>query len=130
MKFGKLKAIGHNIAHSLGSGVGLPIGIYQTDVFGEATQSPEGYILVDFLAGTSSGGPVSERLAKAILLYREALHELCLSHGTEAAFFSELSARYFVSLNGWQYLVIVSDQSGHCSVDEFNWLHGKNETQQ
>jgi hypothetical protein len=46
-------AIGHNIADSLGSGVGLPIGVYFTDVFGEASRLPEGFIVIDFLTGKS-----------------------------------------------------------------------------
>lgn len=35
MKFDTLRSIGHNIADSLGSGIGLLIGVYEMDVFGE-----------------------------------------------------------------------------------------------
>lgn len=33
MKFGVLRSIGHNIADSLASGIGLMIGVYTTNVF-------------------------------------------------------------------------------------------------
>ena len=36
MKFDELRSIGHNIADSLASGIGLLIGYYQMDIFGEA----------------------------------------------------------------------------------------------
>jgi hypothetical protein len=47
MKFGTLKSIGHNIAESLASGIGMMIGVYEMDVFGEAAAAPQGYIEVD-----------------------------------------------------------------------------------
>ena len=55
MKFNELKSIGHNIADSLASGIGLLTGDYDFDVFGEAAGSPEGFILVDLLTGTWAG---------------------------------------------------------------------------
>jgi hypothetical protein len=54
MKFGTLKSIGHNVADSLASGVGLMIGVYEMDVFGEVTSTPEGFIEVDFLTGDTT----------------------------------------------------------------------------
>lgn len=42
MKFDTLRSIGHNIADSLGSGIGLLIGVYEMDVFGEAAGAPDG----------------------------------------------------------------------------------------
>ncbi len=33
MKLGELKSLGHNIADSLASGVGVLIGVYVTDIF-------------------------------------------------------------------------------------------------
>ncbi|HEY3656027.1 MAG TPA: hypothetical protein VGL34_13765 [Steroidobacteraceae bacterium] len=56
MKFKQLEAIGHHIADSLGSGVGLPIGVYFTDVFGEASRLPEGFIMIDFLTAKATTG--------------------------------------------------------------------------
>lgn len=42
MKFDELKSIGHNIADALGSGIGLMISVYEMDVNGEASATPEG----------------------------------------------------------------------------------------
>ena len=80
MKHNQLRAIGHNIADSLASGVCLLIGCYDIDVIGEARKSSEGFITVDFLKGITSGGPASETLAKAVTLYRGALLTLCERH--------------------------------------------------
>src|SRR3954468_13442194 len=94
MKFGTLKSIGHNIADSLAGGIGMMIGVYEMDVFGEAAATPEGFIEVDFLSGQSSGGKSSPELARALKLYAEALPGLCRRHGIDAAAFRRLSARY------------------------------------
>ena len=51
MKFGVLQSIVHNAADSLGSGIGLIVGVYEMDIYGEAGRSPEGAIKVDFLTG-------------------------------------------------------------------------------
>jgi hypothetical protein len=56
VKFRHLESIAHNVADSLGSGIGMLVGRYEMDIFGEANRSPEGFIVVDFLTGTSSGG--------------------------------------------------------------------------
>ena len=125
MKIGKLKSIAHNIADSLASGIGLLIGHYDMDVFGEAARSPEGYIIVDFLTGTSSGGQPSESLARAISLYGAALHDLCEKHGTEVSAFRELTARYSLDHYGQRFVVTVEDQNGQRSVDEFRGRPGK-----
>ncbi|MEZ2132771.1 MULTISPECIES: hypothetical protein [unclassified Sinorhizobium] len=119
MKFGELKSIGHNIAASLASGVGLMIGIYGMDVFGEAAKNSEGYILVDFIAGTSSGAQPSDSLAKAISLYARALDELCQRHGIRADAFRELKARYTPDSHGGRLTVMVQDQKGRRSTDEY-----------
>ena len=125
MKFGELKSIGHNIADSLASGIGLLIGHYDMDVFSEAAHSPEGYIVVDFLTGTSSGAQPSESLARAIYLYGAALQDLCEKHGTNASAFRELSARYSLDSLGRRFVVTVEDQNGRRSVDEFRGFPGK-----
>jgi hypothetical protein len=56
MKFDELRSIGHNIADSLASGIGLLIGFYDMNIFHEAHRSREGFITVDFLTGKTSGG--------------------------------------------------------------------------
>ena len=48
MKHAERRAIVHNVADSLGSGIGLMIGHYEMDVYGDAQRSPEGAITVDF----------------------------------------------------------------------------------
>jgi hypothetical protein len=49
MKHAELRSIVHNVADSLASGIGLMIGVYNSDTFGEAARSPSGLITVDFL---------------------------------------------------------------------------------
>ena len=119
MKFGELTSIGHNIADSFACGNGFLIGFYGMDVFGEAAKSPEGYILVDFIAGTSSGAQPSASLAKAISLYAQALDELCQRHGIRADAFRELKVRYLLDVRGSRFVVTVEDQNGRRSTDEY-----------
>ncbi|KGE00994.1 hypothetical protein [Rhizobium sp. YS-1r] len=128
MKFGKLKSIGHNIADSLASGIGLMIGVYETDVFGESAKSPEGYILVDFIAGTSSGAQPSASLARAIDLYAQALDDLCQRHGVRADAFRVLTARYSVDRHGCRFVVTVVDHNGRSSTDEYLGTPGRRVT--
>lgn len=125
MKFGELKSIGHNIADSFASGTGLLIGYYEMNVFAEAANSPEGYILVNFITGTSSGARPSAALAKAVSLYSEALSGLCERHGIDVGAFSELKARYSVDPHGRRFVVTVQNQDGRRSVDEYFGVPGK-----
>ena len=119
MKFDELRSIAHNVADSLASGVGLLIGVYEMDIFGEAHRSAEGFITVDFLTGRSSGAKPSPSLARAIRFYRVGLADLCKKHGTSPAAFQELTARYSVGAGRRHILVTIADQRGHRSVDEY-----------
>jgi hypothetical protein len=128
MKFDDLRSIGHNVAHSLASGIGLMIGTYEMDVFGEASRSAEGFIAVDFLTGQSEGGAVSAYLARAIELYREGLTDLCERHSTMPSVFRTLTARYAMAVDGGHFWVTVEDQSGHRAVDEYVGVSGRRVT--
>jgi hypothetical protein len=120
MKFDTLRSIGHNIADSLACGNGFPIGFYFTEIFREARQSPEGFIIVNFLTGKVTGGRASSSLADAIVLYSDALAELCRKHKTSPAAFRELSAHYSTSLHGEPYVIVtVEDHQGHRAADEY-----------
>jgi hypothetical protein len=119
MKFDELRSIAHNISDSLASGVGLPIGVYGTDIFGEARRSTDGFITVDFLTGTSVGGRPSPLLAEAIAQYRNALTCLCVKHRTSVAAFRKLTTRYSKHLDVPRFVVTVEDIRGRRSVDEY-----------
>jgi hypothetical protein len=66
MKHGALTSIAHNIADSMGSGIGFMIGLWDMAIYTEAAKSPNGYITVDLMTGAVSGGPTSQNLTKAI----------------------------------------------------------------
>jgi hypothetical protein len=119
MKFDELRSIGHNIADSLGGGVSFLVHEYELDVFGDASRSPEGFITVNFLTGTSGGGQPSPVLAEAIPKFRDALGTLCEKHGTTAAVFRKLTARYSMGAYGRRVVVTVEDKGGRRSVDEY-----------
>ena len=42
VKHGQLRGVAHDVADSFVSGIGLPIGFYVTDVFGEAGKTSQG----------------------------------------------------------------------------------------
>jgi hypothetical protein len=126
MQFGKLKSIGHNIAHSLASGIGLMIGTYEMDIFGEAKSSNEGFINVDFLNATATGGAISTGLAKAILLYRDALPSMCAKHGLEFGVIKTLQVRYAVDpVYGRHFTVKIESISGKSAVDRYAGFSGE-----
>ena len=125
MKFGVLKSIGHNIADSLASGIGLMIGYYPTDVFGEAARTPEGYLDVDFLTGSCLNAQPSPSLAGALGHYREALGKMCEQMGAEPADFRELVVRFSGLGHGVQFLVTVEDQKGRRASDLYVGIYGR-----
>src|SRR5687768_9835920 len=115
MKFGTLKSIGHNIASSLASGIGLMIGVYEMNVFGEAAAAPEGFIEVDFLTGHSTGGKASPELERVLNLYAEALPDLCKRQGADVSDFVHLSARYWGQPRFERFAVTIEDRNGRRS---------------
>jgi hypothetical protein len=125
MKHDELRSIAHNIADSLASGIGLLIGVYDMDVFGEAARSPERFITVDFLTGEISSGQPSESLAKAAMLYCEALPRLCAKHGTSVSAFRELVACYYGGGLRTRFVVTIEDEAGRRSSTEYGATPGQ-----
>ena len=119
MKIGVLRAISHNVADSLGCGIGLLIGVYDLNVFGEAMRSPGGVICIDFLAGTATRGKVSRRLAAAIAKYRDVLPVLCAKSRASIEDFRTLTACYSSDTFNRRIVVRVRDRRGRCCVDEY-----------
>jgi hypothetical protein len=119
MKFNVLRAIGHNIADSLASGIGMLIGIYEMDIFGEARRSPDRCITVDFLSGKAVSGHVSLPLSRAIARYGNALAEFCSKHGASPSDFRVLTACYSSDIFGPRFVVTVESQQGRRAVDEY-----------
>ena len=119
MKHGELRSIAHNLADSFASGIGLPIGLYETDVFGEAEKSSEGFVRIDFLNGNVAAGSGSAQLEEAVGLYRGALENVCTKHGASVSSFRVLTARYSAGRTGTRVVVEIEDTDGRCSVDEY-----------
>ncbi|MEZ5830792.1 MAG: hypothetical protein R3D05_06395 [Dongiaceae bacterium] len=125
MKFGVLKSIGHNVADSLASGVGLMIGIQFTDIFAETAAGSEGFIEVDFLTGAVLAGKPSQDLSLALKRYAEALPELCKRQGADVSEFRQLGARFFGRHGSHCFTVTIEDRHGRRSTDEYVGLPGK-----
>jgi hypothetical protein len=117
VKHAVLTSVGHNVSDSLSCGMGFLIGVYGTDVFGEAALSPDGVLEVNFLKGTTVGR-VSLSLAKAIRLYAEALPQLCESQGVKVADFDRLTTRYVAKADR-HFVVEVTDRQGKTSRDRY-----------
>ena len=115
VKHAVLTSIAHNVADSLASGCGLMIGVSDMDVFGAAARGGEGYLEVDFLAGTITGGQPSPSLTKAVHLYAEALPGLCERQGAEVADFRRLVVRYSGVFPAQDFVVEVTDRGGKTS---------------
>lgn len=119
MKHAEQRAIGHNVAGSLGSGMGLMIGHYEMDVYGEAHRSPGGAITVDFLAGTVIEGEPSVSLTSSVALYREAFASRCSKAGGSVADFAEAEARFWSDALSRSFTVTVMGQDGRRSTTEY-----------
>lgn len=126
MKIGQLKSLGHNIAHSLASGIGLMIGVYDTDVFAEASFNESGFLSVNFINGEVGGGAMSDSLRGAALRYSEALPELCAKHELNVGEIRVLEARYGTDqVYGRHFTVTVEAIDGRRSVDRYIGVSGK-----
>jgi hypothetical protein len=126
MKTGELRSLGHNIADSLASGIGLMIGVYDVDVFAEAAAGPEGFIIVNFLDGTTFGSPVSVTLQRAIHLYREALPALCDKHRIVFSGIKTLNARFGTDqVYGRHFAVTVESAEGKKATDQYVGTPGR-----
>jgi len=107
------------MADSLASGIGILIGVYATDIFGEARRSLGGAITIDFLAAKATEGRISRSMAAAIAKYREALPGLCKKQGASIDDFKTLTARYSGELLNRRIIVTIRDRIGRCYVDEY-----------
>jgi hypothetical protein len=126
MKIGKLTSFGHNVADSLASGICFMAGIFSVDVHGEASASQDGYIVVDFVRGTTDGGAVSDALALAITRYSELLPVLAERHGLAFSEITTLSARFGTDpVAGPHFQVTVETSDGRQSVDQYVGFPGK-----
>ena len=120
MKFGVLKAIGHNLADSMTCGMGFMIGLYQMDIYGEAAASAEGFIEVDLLTGQTTGGAPSESLSRALKLYSaEAPPQLCEKHGISPSAFRELRVRFWRMALSGRFEVKVTDANGRSDSTQY-----------
>ncbi|MAC89772.1 hypothetical protein [Maricaulis sp.] len=120
MKFRTLKSIAHNLADSYASGISLLLGEYEIYLFDEAASAPEGQITVDFLAGTSTGSPVSAGLARIIARGPQGLKRLCDKHGCSVDEFKELTVRFGTDpVQGRHFTVALTSFSGKTSRDRY-----------
>jgi hypothetical protein len=119
MKHDQLRAIGHNLADSLASGLCCVIGYYATDIYGEAARSKSRAMTVDFLAGRVVDGKASRSLARAVALFRKALPDFCAKNGASLDDFHEISARFHARGVSRGFAVTVGDSAGRRSVTEY-----------
>lgn len=126
MKLGELKSLGHNLADSFASGIGLLVGVYVMDVFAEAAANDPGFIEVNFLDASTTGSAISGALQGAIKSYSNALPELCKKHSIEPSQIKTLIARFGTdSVYGPHFIVSVESIDGRSSTDRYIGIPGK-----
>lgn len=119
MKYDQLRAMAHNIADSLASGLCLMIGFRDVDVFAEARKSPDRALRVDFLSGTVSGVTPSRALREAVSAFWNALPEICAKHRVPVTSVRELSAVFHAADVNPMVTVTVEDDKGRRSCDDY-----------
>jgi hypothetical protein len=125
VKHAELRSIVHNVGDSLGSGIGLLIGVYEMDVYGEASRSQDGSLTIDLLAGRVTEGTASSSLAEAVSMYRDALAKLCSKAGGSISELREATVRYWSDPLGCRFAVTIEDTSGRRSTTEYVGVPGK-----
>jgi hypothetical protein len=125
MKHGELRSFVHNVADSLASGIGLLIGVYDTDVFGEARLSSSGALTVDFLNGTVVECEASKSLAGAVALYREALAKLISEAGSSISALKEAKVRFWSDHLDYHFAITIEDSMGRRSTTEYAGMPAK-----
>ena len=124
VKHHRLRAVAHNLADSLASGLCFVIGYWETNVFAEAAADPRNFIEVDFLNGLVDG-KASASLLRAVSAFRDALPDFCARNGVEEHDFRRLSARYEGRGFFGGYEVTTEDRSGRHSVVRYVGNPGK-----
>ena len=125
VKHAELRSIVHNVADSLASGIGLLIGHYEMDVFGEASRSPGGSLTVDFVRGRISEGIGSSSLAESVALYANALAKLCEEAGGSITELHEAKARYWSDPLRRRFSVTIEDDRGRRSTTDYAGVPGQ-----
>ena len=125
MKHSELRAFVHNVADSLASGIGLLIGVYEMDIYGEARASTGGALTVDFLNGKIVEGEASKSLAEAVSLYRDALAKLISDAGGSMAALKEAKVRFWSDRLDCRFAVTIEDSAGRRSTTEYGGRPGK-----
>ena len=109
--------------------IGLLIGHYVMDVFGEASRSPNRFITVDFLNGLVVEGKCSTSLADAISRYPAALRDLCSKAGGSVAEIRKTRVRYWTDVLGHRlgdrFAVTLEDAAGRRSTTEYAGYPGR-----
>ena len=125
MKFKILESIAHNVADSLGSGDSMLVGVYNFDIYAEASRSRKRFIQVDFLTGKSTAAWPSWKLRSTIRKYKDGLKDLCAKHDTAPDAFRTLTARYFRDGIGKRMVVTIENKQGRRSIREYVGNPGK-----
>jgi hypothetical protein len=95
------------------------IGMYDIDIYAEATLSPDRRLTVDFLGGCVLGAKVSSSIGEAVEKFRDALPAFCEKNGCSSSDFRSLKAEYSSDRFGRRVVVFVEDKQGRLSTDEY-----------
>ncbi len=119
MKHAVLNSLAHNFVDSYGSGIGLLIGHYEMDVYGEAARSAHAFVEINFLTGEVRGGPITDELAQATDLYRDRLPSFCETHGACLSDFKSFIVRFSNDYYGRHCKITVKDRFGKETIAEY-----------
>ena len=127
MKHSKLHGVAHNFADSLASGLAfvVPHYVIHTDVYAEAAATAEGFVIVDFLKGTTIGAYPDGELEYAAPLFKVAFPGFCARHGVAHSDFRACLVRFIAGNGGNRYIITVEDQNGRRSSREYVGRQGK-----
>ena len=126
MKFGDLVSVAHNLATSVSDGDSFLFGTHYLDIHGAALASPDGRIVIDFLAGAVVEGNASNYVRATLAKSPHVLAQLALQHGAIVSDYRVLTARYGTDrVHGPHFTVIVEDDQGRRSEEKYQGYTGR-----
>lgn len=119
MKHAKLRAVAHNLADSLASGVSLLTGAYELDLYGDAARAPGERLVLDLMNGAVIEGALSPALATALARLGPEFARLCAAAGTEPGDCRRAIARFHARAGACGFTLLIEDRAGRTTEADY-----------
>lgn len=120
MKLGVIRAVAHNYAHSLASGISLATGFHELDVYRDAATSPGGRLRLDLMNGKVLEGVASADLVVALSRIPPLFAEGCRRAGGSREDVKRAEAMFSFSGLEEGFILEIEDMKGRRSAADYS----------